>query len=69
MPVERTNRTGFNVVDGACFAYYDEDFEDCKKCKIKVPCKKATESNEVNEVRKQVNNDSAKIQELTEKYS
>lgn len=69
MPVERTNRTGFDVVDGACFAYYDESFDDCQNCKIKEPCKKATESEQVSEIRKQVNNNPQKIKELTEQFS
>ena len=68
MPVEKTTRQGFEVVDGACFGYYDETFDECLACRAGTSCKKATVSPEVDEVRKSVKNDPAQIDRLEEQY-
>ena len=68
MPVEKTNRTEFEVVDGACFAYYDETFNECLKCSYKKECRKATMSEDVKDIRRKVRNDENVLKELIEKF-
>lgn len=68
MPVEKTNRTGFEVIDGACFAYYDETFNECLECFCKEECRKATMSENVKDVRRKVRNDENVLKELIERF-
>lgn len=64
MPAPKTN-----LIPYSCFAYYDETFDECKKCKHNIPCKKATDSNEYEEVRKIFKFKSSQIQELVKEWS
>lgn len=68
MPVEKTNRTGFDVIDGACFAYYDETFNECLECSCKDECRKATGSEDVKDVRRKVRNNEKALKELIESF-
>lgn len=53
----------------SCFGYYDEKFEECsKKCKLHGECKIATESNEVEEVRRIYKYKKSQIDELVKKF-
>lgn len=40
-----------NIVDGACFGYFDRTFEDCRKCKAMSSCYCATNSEQVAVIR------------------
>lgn len=59
-----------NFIPHSCFGYYDEKFDECtKKCKVSNACKKATESDEYNEVRKVYKFKTSQINELVKKFS
>lgn len=40
-----------NIVAGACFGYFDQNFPDCRKCGIASGCRSATGSERVQEIR------------------
>ncbi len=53
----------------SCFGYYDEKFEECsKKCKINAECRRATESDECDEIRKIYKYKTSQIDELVKRF-
>ena len=65
MPAPRTI-----FIPHSCFGYYDEKFEECThKCRICDACRNATESDEVDEVRRIYKYKSSQIDELVKKYN
>lgn len=56
------------VANGACFGYYDEDFSECEKCKIKEACHRATDSSLCEEVRKEPKRSDTDVMEAVWKF-
>ena len=64
MPAPKTT-----FIQYSCFGYYDEKFDEClKKCRHSKACKKATKSDDCEEVRKIFKYKKSQINELVEKY-
>ena len=59
MPSKKTN-----FISGSCFGYFDVKFEDCQKCKIKDSCQNATNSDQVEEVRRIFKIKNSQVDEL-----
>lgn len=52
------------VIDGACFGYYDEEFKECLVCKISKACSKATSSDRRDDVVKSPKNSDEELKKL-----
>lgn len=58
-----------HFIQGACFGYYDQKFEQCVNCKYNKSCNNATNSKEVNSIRKVFKYKSRIIKQFVQKYS
>ncbi len=58
-----------NIISGACFAYYDELFEDCRLCKIRQNCQRASVSASASQIRALAKYRSAVIDNLVAQWS
>lgn len=56
-------------VDGACFGYYDETFEECLKCRGREQCRKATKSPDAQNVKAVTKNSRDIVSELLRKWA
>ncbi|MBP5459501.1 MAG: hypothetical protein J6Y62_05020 [Clostridia bacterium] len=68
MPVDTTDRKGYNVVRGACFAYFDKEFPECLGCSLKEPCEKASSSEKAEEIRASVKNNPAEVKRWAARF-
>ena len=59
----------YDVVEGACFGYYDGTFDECLNCKLSRQCKRAAESDEAEDVRRIPKTDTEVVSRLAERYS
>ena len=66
---ENAGEKGYEVIDGACFGYYDETFNECLACDYREACGKCAESPEAQEVRRSIRNDPARLAEAVKRFS
>ena len=65
MPAPKTT-----FIQHSCFGYYDEGFEECtNKCCYAKECRKATSSEECEEIRRVFKYKKSQIREIAEKYA
>lgn len=54
--------------EGACFGYFDREFEECCKCKLMTSCYRATKSDQVEEIRSIPKTTTVIIDDLSKKW-